>query len=78
MQSVMGKVISAKMQGTVVVAVAYSFAHPRYKKVIRRTTRLFAHDEKGAKEGDEVRIVKSKPYSKKTHFVVTEILKKLK
>ena len=60
-----GKVISSKMNKTIVVAVERMVKHPLYKKYIKRTTKLYAHDEKNdAREGDTVRIVETRPLSK--------------
>ncbi len=69
-----GTVVSAKMQKTVVVAVERLVQHPLYRKTIRRTSTFMAHDEKGAKEGDRVRIVETRPLSKHKRWRVQEIL----
>lgn len=72
-----GKVISDKMQKTVVVAVSRSVPHPLYGKVVRRVTKLKAHDEKNAcRIGDRVKIVETKPLSKDKHWRVAEILER--
>ncbi|MCL4390377.1 MAG: 30S ribosomal protein S17 [Patescibacteria group bacterium] len=74
MQSLNGTVISNKMLKTVVVAVDYVVRHPKYHKIIKRTTKIHAHNEnKDLKVGDKVQLVKSKPYSKTVHFTVVEI-----
>jgi len=76
MQSFTGKVVSTKMNKTVVVTFLYHWRHPKYKKIIRKTTKILAHNEIwGVKEGDTVKIVKSRPYSKNAHFQVVEIIK---
>ncbi len=59
-----GKVISAKMAKTATVAVERVIIHPLYKKRFVRHTKYQVHDEIGAKIGDTVRFVASKPYSK--------------
>lgn len=69
-----GKVTSTKMMKTVVVEVAHSSRHPLYGKVVHRTTRFKAHDEKGCQMGDLVRIVESRPISKEKRWVVEEVL----
>lgn len=75
MQSFTGQVISIKTAQTVRVAVNYIYRHPKYKKIMRRQTKLLVHNElEGIKEGDTVQIVKSKPFSKLKHF---KLLKKL-
>jgi small subunit ribosomal protein S17 len=64
-RTVVGKVASAKMQKTVVVTVQRLELHPKYKKYIRKRTKLYAHDEKAeCKEGDRVLIAETRPYSK--------------
>ncbi len=74
-RSLVGKVISNKMQKTVVVEVERTRRHPLYGKVIRVHKNYKAHDENNeCKIGDQVRIVESRPYSKDKHFRVEEIL----
>ncbi|KKU90146.1 MAG: 30S ribosomal protein S17 [Microgenomates group bacterium GW2011_GWA1_48_10] len=75
MQTFQGTIISAKTPKTVGVAINYSYKHPKYGKIIKRTTKLLAHNEmREIKEGDVVRVIKSRPYSKNKHFLVTEVL----
>jgi len=69
-----GTVVSAKMQKSVVVAVERLVQHPVYHKTIRRTSTFMAHDEKGAKQGDTVRIVEARPLSRRKRWRVEEIL----
>ena len=69
-----GVVVSAKMQKSVVVAVERLVRHAMYRKTIRRTSTFMAHDEKGAKQGDTVRIVESRPLSKNKRWTVEEIV----
>jgi small subunit ribosomal protein S17 len=71
-----GVVVSAKMQKTVVVAVERFVQHDMYRKTIRRTSTFMAHDDKGAKRGDRVRIVETRPLSKNKRWRVEEILGK--
>ena len=66
---------SDKMQKTVVVKTTRAFQHPLYGKVVESNRKLIAHDEKGAKIGDQVRLVESRPLSKTKHWVVEEVLK---
>ena len=76
-RSAFGHVISDKMQKTVVVAVTRSVPHPLYGKVVRRVTRLKAHDETNdCRMGDRVRIVETRPLSKGKHWRVAEILER--
>ena len=70
-----GRVVSAKMQKTVVILVERRRVHPLYRKALRRFTRLKAHDEQGiAQEGDLVRVEETRPLSKDTRWRVVEVL----
>ncbi|MGE4357807.1 MAG: 30S ribosomal protein S17 [Candidatus Omnitrophota bacterium] len=70
-----GKVVSAKMEKTVVVEVERKIIHPKYKRVIKKYSKFKAHDEKRiAKEGDIVKIIESRPLSKDKRWVVIEII----
>ncbi len=69
-----GLVVKARMQKTVVVAVERLVQHPMYRKTMRRTSTFLAHDEKGAKQGDRVRIVETRPLSRNKRWRVEEIL----
>lgn len=74
-----GVVISNKMDKTVVVKVASYNQHPKYKKIIESTKNYKAHDaENKCDEGDIIRIVESKPISGGKHWVVSEIVEKVK
>ncbi|KAK9798602.1 hypothetical protein WJX73_006918 [Symbiochloris irregularis] len=73
MSTFVGKVISNRMQKSVLVAINYMKKIPKYKVSIRRTTKLMAHDEKDTCNiGDTVRVHKCRPLSKRKHFTVTE------
>lgn len=75
-KSMVGRVVSDKMDKTVVVVVERLRRHPLYKKVIRIRKKFKAHDADNACQiGDEVRIVESRPLSKEKRWVVEEILK---
>ena len=72
-----GEVVSNKMQKTVVVMMKRFVRHHRYGKVLRRVTRLKAHDEKNECQiGDRVRLVETRPLSKDKHFRVVQIVEK--
>ena len=72
-----GSVVSNKMQKTVVVAVSRSVIHPVYRKVLRRVTRLKAHDESGlCRVGDRVKIVQTRPLSKDKNWRVVQVMEK--
>jgi len=71
-----GTVVSDKMTKTVVVKVVRVKPHPLYRKVVEKKKKLYAHDEKGAKLGDQVKIKECRPLSKIKRFKVIEIIKK--
>lgn len=71
-----GVVVSDRMQKTVVVAVERLVHHPLYRKTVKRTSTFMAHDEKGSRKGDKVRIVETRPLSKRKRWRVEEILAK--
>ena len=74
-KKVTGTVFSNKMQKTVVVQVERRVLHPKYKKYIKKRTKLYAHDEKNeAKIGDRVMLVISRPLSKLKRWRVYKIL----
>jgi small subunit ribosomal protein S17 len=70
-----GVVVSSGMDKTIVVRVDAVKAHPKYKKVVRRSTKFHAHDEENqAKVGDVVRIVETRPLSKTKNWRLAEIV----
>jgi small subunit ribosomal protein S17 len=74
-----GVVVSAAMDKTIVVRVDVVKAHPRYKKVVRRSQRFHAHDEQNqAKAGDVVRIVETRPLSKTKNWRLAEVVEAAK
>ncbi|MDO5549006.1 MAG: 30S ribosomal protein S17 [Eubacteriales bacterium] len=74
-----GKVVSDKMDKTIVVAIADSVQHPLYKKIIKRTYKLKAHDEKNECHiGDTVRVMETRPLSKDKRWRLVEIIEKAK
>ncbi|MFH1648384.1 MAG: 30S ribosomal protein S17 [Patescibacteria group bacterium] len=77
-KKIKGKVVSNKMQKTVVVSVESKVRHPMYEKVMKKTRRFKARDEIGVKMGDEVIIEECKPLSKEVCFKVIEVLGKEK
>ena len=70
-----GKVVSNKMQKTVVVKVEMRKKHPLYKKIINRSIRIKARDDLGVKVGQLVKIAETKPISKDVHFKTVETVK---
>jgi len=76
-QTKTGRVVSAKMQKTIVVEVERRVQEPQYQRTIKRTSRCMAHDEKNtAKVGDSVRIEETRPLSKRKRWRLREILVK--
>ena len=74
-----GKVVSEKMDKTVVVAIADRVAHPLYKKIVGRTYKLKAHDENNTCGiGDTVKVMETRPLSKDKRWRVVEIVEKAK
>ena len=72
-----GTVVSDKMDKTVVVSIERRVQHPVYGKMVRRTKRLKAHDEKNdAKTGDTVRIMETRPMSKDKRWRLVEIVER--
>ena len=72
-----GKVISNKMEKTIVVAIEESVKHPLYGKVVKRTYKLKAHDEENiCGMGDKVKVMETKPISKDKRWRLVEILEK--
>ena len=74
-----GKVVSDKMDKTVVVIVEDRVAHPRYKKIVKRTYRLKAHDELNTcGVGDVVKVMETRPLSRDKRWRLIEIVEKAK
>jgi small subunit ribosomal protein S17 len=72
-----GLVVSDRMQKTVVVSVERTVTHPRYKKILRRRTRVKAHDEQGqCHVGDRVLIVECRPLSRDKRWRVSKVLER--
>lgn len=70
-----GVVISTKMDKTIVVEYVARVPHPRFKKIVKRSKKFYAHDEKGeAAIGDKVRIEEMRPLSKLKRWKLTEVL----
>ena len=72
-----GKVVSDKMDKTVVIAIETSVKHPLYGKIIKRTYKLKAHDENNeCKIGDKVKVMETRPISKDKRWRLVEIVEK--
>ena len=76
-KTMIGTVVSDKMDKTVVVAVEDSVAHPIYNMTVKRTYKLKAHDEENTcKAGDRVKVMETRPLSKDKRYRVVEIVEK--
>jgi len=74
-----GKVVSNKMDKTIVVAIQDSIKHPLYKKIIKRTVKFKAHDENNTCNiGDRVQIMETRPISKDKRWRLVEVVEKAK
>lgn len=74
-----GKVVSDKMDKTVVVEIQDNIKHPLYKKIVKRTSKLKAHDENNEGSiGDRVRIMETRPLSKDKRWRLVKIIEKAK
>jgi small subunit ribosomal protein S17 len=74
-----GKVVSDKMDKTIVVAVVDNVKHPLYGKIVKRTYKLKAHDENNeCKTGDRVKVMETRPLSKDKRWRLVEIVEKAK
>ena len=72
-----GLVVSDRMQKTVVVSVERTVMHPKYKKILRRRTKVKAHDERGeCRVGDRVLIVECRPLSRDKRWRVSKVLER--
>ena len=74
-----GKVISNKMDKTIVVAIEDHVKHPLYKKIVKKTYKLKAHDENNeCNIGDKVKVMETRPPSKDTRWRLVEVMEKVK
>ena len=72
-----GQVVSTKMAKTIVVEVSRRVPHPKYKRIIAKRKKFYAHDEQGtAKMGDVVRIIECRPLSKLKHWRLGEVIRR--
>ncbi len=74
-----GKVVSDKMDKTIVVAVVDNVKHPLYNKIVKRTYKLKAHDENNdCKIGDRVKVMETRPLSKDKRWRLVEVIERAK
>lgn len=76
-RTLIGEVVSDRMDKTIVVSIIRKVPHPKYEKYIKRRTKLFVHDpENSAQIGETVLIQANRPISKNKHWLLLEIIKK--
>ncbi len=76
-KSLVGLVVSDKMDRTVTISIERTFQHPRYKKIVRKTSKIWAHDaENECRTGDKVKVMSTRPLSKLKRWRVVEIIKR--
>ncbi|HEY9765930.1 MAG TPA: 30S ribosomal protein S17 [Chroococcales cyanobacterium] len=76
-KELIGRVVSDKMEKTIVVAVETKYPHPKYGKIVKKTNRFKAHDEENTSHtGDTVRIRESRPLSRDKRWELTEVVNK--
>jgi small subunit ribosomal protein S17 len=74
-----GRVVSDRMHKTIIISIERLLTHPLYGRVIKRTSKLYAHDEKNeAHSGDLVKVVETRPLSKLKRWRLVEIVEKAK
>ena len=74
-----GKVVSDKMDKTIVVAIADNVKHPVYNKIVKRTTKIHVHDENNeCRVGDKVEVMETRPLSKTKRWRLVSIIEKAK
>lgn len=74
-RTLVGKVISNKMDKTIIVVISRTVKHPKYGKIMKRQSKIQAHDEKQiSKMGDMVKIVQTRPISKNKSWMLVEVL----
>ncbi len=72
-----GRVVSDKMDRTVTISIERTFQHPMYKKIVRKTSKIWAHDaETECRTGDRVKVMSTRPLSKLKRWRVVEIIKR--
>ncbi len=76
-KSLVGRVVSDKMDNTVTISIERTFQHPMYKKIVKKTSKIWAHDaENECKAGDKVRVMSTRPLSKLKRWRVVEIIER--
>jgi small subunit ribosomal protein S17 len=72
-----GRVVSDKMDKTVTISIERTFQHPMYKKIVKKTSKIWAHDaENECRTGDKVKVMSTRPLSKLKRWRVVEIIER--
>jgi len=72
-----GRVINDAMNKTVAISIERTFRHPRYKKIVKKTSKIYAHDEKNdCRVGDKVKVMSTRPLSKLKRWRVIEVMER--
>jgi small subunit ribosomal protein S17 len=76
-KSLVGRVVSDKMDNTVTISIERTFKHPVYKKIVKKTSKIWAHDaENECRTGDKVKVMSTRPLSKLKRWRVVEIIER--
>ncbi len=76
-KTVVGRVINDAMNKTITISIERTFRHPRYKKIVKKTSKVYAHDEKNdCRVGDKVKVMSTRPLSKLKRWRVIEVLER--
>ena len=76
-KTLVGRVVSDAMEKTVTISVERLFQHTRYKKIVKKTAKICAHDaENSCRAGDKVRVMSTRPLSKRKRWRVVEIIER--
>jgi small subunit ribosomal protein S17 len=76
-KTLIGRVVSDKMEKTVTISVERLFQHPKYKKIVKKTSKIYAHDEENrCRVGDKVKVMSTRPLSRLKRWRVVEVIEK--
>lgn len=76
-KTIVGRVINDAMNKTVTLSIERTFRHPRYKKIVKKTSKIYAHDEKNdCRVGDKVKVMSTRPLSKLKRWRVIEVIER--
>jgi len=76
-KTIVGRVINDAMNKTVAISIERTFQHPRYKKIVKKTSKIYAHDEKNdCHVGDKVKVMSTRPLSKLKRWRVIEVMER--